>query len=172
MRNTYGMRARARTHTHTDILTYPAVVEHFAVRAKSFLFTCNIWKCLRFEENIFIKCLMLWRSSRQWKTALVHISEAPQNLGRGANEILPCLKSQENESSKNLRYSILKCYLKAIKHYLKAMILQREIETYHLLKEIHILLIFNPILINGVLSQRLLEFILKSRDWRNLAFMC
>ena len=49
----------AHTHARTDILTYPAVVEHFAVRAKSFLFTFNIWKCLRFEENIFIKCLML-----------------------------------------------------------------------------------------------------------------
>lgn len=57
MRNTPGMRARARAHRH--ILTHPAVAERFAVRAKSFLFTFNIWKCLRFEENIFIKCLML-----------------------------------------------------------------------------------------------------------------
>lgn len=81
-----------RVHTHT--FTYPAVVEQFAVRAKSFLFTFNIWKCLRFKENIFIKRLMLWRSSGRWKTALVHISGASQELGRGANEMFPCLKSR------------------------------------------------------------------------------
>lgn len=78
----------ARAHTH--ISTYPAVVEKFA---KSFLFTFNIWKCLRFKENIFIKRLRLWKSSGQRETALVHISGAPQDLGRGANEMFPCLKS-------------------------------------------------------------------------------
>lgn len=86
------MCTHVRVSTHT-FFTYPAVVEQFAVRAKSFLFTFNTWKCLRFEENIFIKRLMLWNSSRQWKTALVHISGAPQDLRRGANEMFPCLKS-------------------------------------------------------------------------------
>ena len=59
-----------------------------------------------------MKYLMKYRLGEENKEVIdnkFHISEAPQNLGRGANEIFPCLKSQENESSKNLRYSILKC---------------------------------------------------------------
>ena len=59
-----------------------------------------------------------------------------------------------------------------IKHYLKAVALQRGAETHRLLGATRILAIFILILIHGVLSHRLLEFIPKSRDCRILAFMC